>query len=98
MPITATHVGDLIGYSTAVLITLLLLVLTVRAAKLPGTSHANILFALCALLWNAGGLAYAAITSARIPGLVPWALRAQEMQFTGLCALPIPILAVWRHL
>jgi two-component system, LytTR family, sensor kinase len=98
MPLTATNAGDLIGYSTGLLITLLLLVLTIRAAKLPGASRANIVFALCALFWNAGGLAYAAVLASQSPGLGRWAQRAQELQFSGLVALPIPILWVWRNL
>src|SRR5882724_5322866 len=48
--------GDLIGYTAGLLITLVLLVLTLRSAKLPGTPVANIIFAVCGLLWSAGGL------------------------------------------
>ena len=98
MPLTATHTGDVIGYSTGLLITLLLLVLALRAAKLPGASHANILFALCALFWNVGGLAESAVLASRDTGLGSWAFRGQELQFIGLVALPIPILSVWRNL
>jgi len=98
MPLTATSTGDVVGYSTGLLITLLLLVLTLRAAKLPGSPRANILFALCALLWNAGGLVQSGILASRIPDPSRWAVRAQELQFVGLVALPIPLLAVWRKL
>ena len=37
-------------------ISVLLLVLTLRALRLPGTPLANICLAVCAILWNAGVL------------------------------------------
>ena len=52
---SAFYAGDLIAFTTGLLITVLLLVLTLRAAKLPGTPLVNIGFAVCALLWCAGG-------------------------------------------
>ena len=78
--------GNLIGYSTALLVAILLLVLTIRAARLPGTPLANIAFATCALLWCAGGLAYASAGSH----------IARLLQFTAALAIPIPVLATWN--
>jgi two-component system, LytTR family, sensor kinase len=89
--------GDLIGYTTGLLITLVLLVLTLRAAKLPGTPLANIVFAMCGLLWTAGGLARAASLGSGLHGLAHFAGVAEAVQFTGAAAFPIPILAIWRR-
>jgi hypothetical protein len=87
---------DLIGYTTGLLVTVLLLVLTLRAAKLPGTPLANIGFAACALLWTAGGLANALLLGAGVaPGGRP-ALVAQAIQYSGGAVFPILILAIWR--
>src|ERR1017187_3849859 len=44
--------NDLIHFTTSLLITAVLLVLTLRAARLPGTPVANILFAVCGILWR----------------------------------------------
>jgi hypothetical protein len=49
--------GQLIGFTTGLMITLLLLALVLRAWRLPGTPFANTIFVLCALAWNTGGLA-----------------------------------------
>lgn len=92
---SAFFAGDLIGFTTGLLITVLLLVLTLRAAKLPGTPRANIVFAACAFLWSAGGLADAALLGAAIPA-ERWRLAAQAVQFCGVAAFPIPVLAIWR--
>ncbi len=89
--------GDLIGHTTGLLVTLVLLVLTLRAAKLPGTPVANIAFALCGLLWSAGGLVRAASVGsgiAQLRGLTPIALA---VQYTGAAAFPIVMLALWRR-
>jgi two-component system, LytTR family, sensor kinase len=95
--ITAPHLAaDLIGFSSGLVITVLLLVLTLRAARLPGTPFANILLALCALTWNLGGLAHTiALTSGMTKGARP-ALIASAIQFTAAAGWPIPILAIWR--
>ncbi|HXB74733.1 MAG TPA: sensor histidine kinase [Candidatus Acidoferrales bacterium] len=89
--------GELIGFTTGLLITVLLLVLNLRAAKLPGTPLANIVFAVCALLWCAGGLMHTAFLASGLPRDGRLALLAQALQFTGACAFPIPILATWRR-
>lgn len=88
--------GDLIGFTTGLLITVLLLVLTLRAAKLPGTPRANIVFAVCALFWTAGGLVHTAVLASGISSLGRLALVAQAVQFAGAGAFVIPLLAIWR--
>ncbi len=92
----ASVAGDLIGYTTGLLIAVLLLILTLRAAKLPGTPLANIVFTLCALFWCAGGLAYTALLATGAPGENRSALLALAIQYSGAAAFPIPVLAVWR--
>jgi len=88
--------GNLIGFTTGVLLTLVLLVLTLRAAKLPGTPLANIGFSVCALLWSLGGLLNVILSAAGFRGNTTAVLIAQAIQFTGACAFPIPVLAIWR--
>jgi two-component system LytT family sensor kinase len=88
--------GSLIGYSVGFVITILLLVLTVRAYKLPGTPGANIQWALCALLWNLGGIAHAVVSSLGSPKESPTILFALALQFTGAAAWPLPMLSIWR--
>jgi two-component system, LytTR family, sensor kinase len=90
--------GNLIGFTVGLVISLLLLVLTLRAARLPGTPAANILLATCSILWNAGGLAYV-IQNPRMPMDGPdSASIAIAIQLTGAAVWPIPMLAIWRHL
>ena len=87
--------GELIAFTTGLLITVLLLVLNLRATRLPGSSRANILFALCAVVWSAGGLMHTAILAAGMARQGRLALVAQAIQFSGAVALPISILATW---
>jgi two-component system, LytTR family, sensor kinase len=87
---------DLILFTTSLLITLLLLVLALRAARLPGTPVANILFAVCGILWSAGGLAQVGFIAAGLARTDPWTLAAQALQYSGAAAFPIAMLAVWR--
>jgi hypothetical protein len=93
----ANITGDLIGYTTGLLITLVLLALTLRAAKLPGTPIANIIFAICGLLWSAGGLVRAASLGSGMPELRGIASIALSVQYTGAASFPIAILAIWRR-
>ena len=86
--------GDLIGFTTGLLITTLLLVLTLRAAKLPGTPLANIVFAVCGMFWSAGGLVHAALLASGAARDSLSALAAQALQYTGAAAFPVPILAI----
>src|SRR5258708_40020078 len=90
--------ASLIGFAAGTAISVLLLVLTLRAAKVPGTPVANILFASCALVWNAGGLACALAITFGAPerGLLAQSLLG--IQFTAAAAWPVPLLAVWRPL
>jgi two-component system LytT family sensor kinase len=90
--------GNLIGFTVGLVISLLLLVLTLRAARLPGTPAANVVLAACSILWNAGGLVYV-IQNPRAPMDGPdSASIAIAIQFTGAAIWPIPMLAIWRHL
>ncbi len=92
---TTFFAGDLIGYTTGLLITTLLLVLTLRAAKLPGTPRANIVFAVCGILWSAGGMLHAGVLATGQLRDSFAALASQALQYTGAAAFPIPILAIW---
>lgn len=89
--------GDLIGYTTGLMITLVLLALTLRAAKLPGTPIANIIFAVCGLLWSGGGLVKAACLGSGLAQLRGAASIATSVQYTGAAAFPIAFLAIWRR-
>ena len=90
-------IGNLIGYTTGFLITLVLLVLTLRAAKLPGNPLANISFAVCAFFWSAGGLARAISLGSGISHLEPIPSIAFRVQYTAAAAFPIAILAIYRR-
>jgi two-component system LytT family sensor kinase len=87
---------DLIGYTAALLISVLLLVLALRALKFPGASEANIIFAACGLFWSVGGLAYAGLLASGTPGTLTPARLAEAAQFLGAAVFPVSILAAWR--
>jgi two-component system LytT family sensor kinase len=89
--------GNLIGFTVGLVISILLLVLTVRAARLPGTPASNILLAVCALLWNAGGLADVMQHPQTIPNAGGVTSVAAAIQFTGAAIWPIPLLTIWRQ-
>jgi len=90
--------GNLIGFTLGLVISVLLLVLTIRAAKLPGTPIANLVLAACSILWNVGGLANV-IQHPLGPftGPDPTSVGL-AIQFTGGAVWPVPVLAIWRHL
>jgi two-component system LytT family sensor kinase len=92
----AFFAADLVGYTAGLLISALLLVLTLRALRFPGTSSANVIFAACGLLWSTGGLAYAALLAAGTVGASALIRAAEGTQFVGAAAFPIAILAAWR--
>lgn len=92
---TGSYFNDLIGFSAGLLIAILLAVLTLRAARLPSAPVSNIAFAICALLWSAGGLAHAALLSAGLDRSSTWVLVTETTQFSGAAGFPIPILAIW---
>jgi two-component system, LytTR family, sensor kinase len=78
--------GVLIAYTTGVLINILLLILTIRVARVSW----NVAFALCSFLWSAGGLVSVITPAGRLH------LIAQALHFTGAAAIPLPILATWN--
>jgi len=59
--------ASLIGFAAGTVISALLLALTSRASKLPGTPAANILFAVCSLLWNLTGFAHTTAITLGVP-------------------------------
>ena len=89
-------ISELIHFTTALLISLVLLVLTIRAARLPGTPFANMLFAFCGILWSAGGLTHVVLRAAGMSRSAGWVLSADALQYTGAAAFPIAILSVWQ--
>ena len=90
--------GSLIGFATGTAISILLLVLTVRAAKLPGASAANILFVTCCLIWNLGGLAHSVALTCGAPEQGRAALIIWACQYTAVAAWPITVLSLWSPL
>jgi two-component system, LytTR family, sensor kinase len=90
--------GNLIGFTVGLVISILLLVLTLRAAGFPGTPVANIALAVCSLVWSMGGLANVILhpqvsTAPHEAGSI-----ALAIQFTAAGVWPIPMLAIWRYL
>ena len=90
--------ASLIGFATGTAISILLLVLTVRAAKLPGASAANFLFVTCCLIWNLGGLAHSVALTCGAPEQGPAALIIWACQYTAVAAWPITVLSLWSPL
>jgi two-component system, LytTR family, sensor kinase len=88
--------SELIHFTTSLLITSVLLVLTLRAARHSGTPLANIQFALSGVLWSAGGLARVLMVSAGLSHASPAMLWAYAVQYCGAADFPIAILMVWR--
>lgn len=89
--------SELIGFTAGLLMSVLFLVLTLRALRLPGTPLANVALALCALTWNIGGLAKTMTTvlGTTFPaGVVYW---PAAIMFTGMWLWPVPVLAIWRN-
>jgi hypothetical protein len=77
-----------IGFVTGTAISILhVLVLTVRAAKLPGASAANILFVTCCLIWNLGGLAHSVALTCDAPEQGRAALIILAMNASGPLSL-----------
>jgi two-component system LytT family sensor kinase len=90
--------ASLIGFSTGAAISVLLLVLTARAAKLPGASAANILFVTCCLVWNLGGLGHSVSLTFGAPEQGRAALIILACQYTAAAAWPITVLSLWSPL
>jgi two-component system, LytTR family, sensor kinase len=98
MMISLYLAASLIGFSTGTAISILLLILTVRVAKLPGASAANILFVTCCLLWNLGGLAHSVALTCGAPEQGRAALIILACQYTAAAAWPITALSLWSPL
>lgn len=95
--LTDAHLtADLIGFTIGLVVASLLLALTIRAARLPGTPIANIFVALVAVAWNTGGLAHAVALAAGTPRSDERLLSAVALQFTGATLWPVAMLVVWR--
>jgi two-component system LytT family sensor kinase len=98
MMISLYLAASLIGFSTGAAISVLLLVLTLRAAKLPGASAANILFVTCCLVWNLGGLGHSIALTCGAPEQGRAALIILACQYTAAAAWPITVLNLWSPL
>ncbi len=90
-------VGDLIGYTAGLAIAACLLFLVLRARRLPGSGRAGIALAVCAVIWNLGGLTHAVIHIMYGPEICRPALFALAFQFTGAAAFSIPMLVIWSR-
>ena len=90
--------GSLIGFATGTAISILLLVLIVRAANLPGARAANILFVTCCLIWNLGGLAHSVALTCGASEQGRAALIILACQYTAAAAWPITVLSLWSPL
>lgn len=89
-------IGSLAGYATGLVISLLLLVLTIRVRRLPGTPIANILVAAAAVGWNSGGFACTLAAALGLSSSDPLMRTALAIQFTCAALWPLPILATWH--
>jgi two-component system LytT family sensor kinase len=90
--------ASLIGFATGTAISILLLVLTARAAKLPGASAANVLFVTCCLIWNLSGLAHSVALTCGAAEQGRAALIILACQYTAAAAWPITVLSLWSPL
>src|ERR1700683_2301987 len=90
--------ASLIGFATGTAISIQLLVLTVRAAKLPGGSAAPFLFVTCCLTWNLGGLAHCVALTCGAPEQGRAALIILACQYTAAAAWPITVIRLWSPL
>jgi two-component system LytT family sensor kinase len=88
--------ADLTGFTTGLLITGLLLVLTLRAAKLPGTPLTNIVFAICGLLWSAGGLAETVLLAMGMDHSSRPVMISRAIRYAAMVSTSIPILGIWQ--
>ena len=90
--------ASLIGFAAGTVISALLLALTSRASRLPGTPAANILFAVCSLLWNLAGFAHTVAITLGAPESARVAQALLASQFTAGAAWPVALLAIWSPL
>jgi len=89
--------GEFILFANSLMIALVLLALTLKAARIPGNPAANIFFSLCSVAWSAGALARVSLVASGFPREHEFWQVAQGLQLSGAAALPIPILWTWRH-
>lgn len=87
--------GSLIGFSVGLAITVLLVIFTVRALRIPGATRANLQCAICALIWNAGGLGHSIVSALSPSKENPMEMFALAVQFTGAAVWPVPMLLAW---
>ena len=52
-------------------------------------------FAICGLLWSAGGLAHATLLAVGLPADSRAVLTTQAVRYSGVGAFPIPVLTIW---
>ena len=90
--------ASLMGFTTGTAISILLLVFTLRAAKLPGTSTANVLFATCCLIWNLSGLAHSITLTCGAPQQGRAVLIILGCQYSAAAAWPVTVLGLWSPL
>ena len=90
--------GSLIGFATGTAISILLLVLTLRAARLPGASAAGFLFVTCCLTWNLSGLVHSVALTCGALEQGRAALIILACQYTAAAAWPITVLNLWSPL
>jgi two-component system LytT family sensor kinase len=90
--------ANLIGYTAGLVISILLLALTLRAARLPGTPAPNLLAALCSLIWDLGGIGSVVQNPLGLHAATGPPCISLAIQFTAAAVWPIPILVIWRHL
>ena len=90
--------ASLIGFATGTAISTLLLILTVRAAKLPSSNAASILFATCCLMWNLSGLAHSVALTCGAPEQGRAALIILACQYTAAAAWPFTVISLWSPL
>jgi two-component system LytT family sensor kinase len=90
--------ASLIGFATGTAISILLLVLTVRAARLPGASASSFLFVTCCLIWNLGGLAHSVALTCGAPEQGRASLILLACQYSAAAAWPITVLTLWSPL
>src|SRR5260370_21510811 len=92
----SSFAADLTGFSTGLLISGLLLILTLRAAKLPGTPLANIVVAVCGLLWSAGGLAETVLLILGVHHESGYVIASRAVRYAAVATVCVPILGIWR--
>jgi two-component system LytT family sensor kinase len=97
-PITLYLAASLIGFATGTAISILLLILTVRTAKLRGETAAAFLFVTCCLIWNLSGLTHSIALTWGAPEQGRTALISLACQFTAAATWPLTVISLWKPL